>query len=182
MLTPHLPLYARARYFLRILEGVSVQLYHSLYSAIWSKRGTPQAQADWTDPEAWIPERLDGEESKLALRIWRESNGELNPRYLRGSWLYANRHGLLEAGTNGKLTITDRGCAFLDGNPDLIAILDEAEGMLALLRLVVERGPAQRSTLLPGFTTFCHNFTTWRSESPIKLALYSRLMNLMDRG
>jgi hypothetical protein len=39
-LTPDLPIYANARYFLRILDGVPYALYRSTYNAIWEQRGS----------------------------------------------------------------------------------------------------------------------------------------------
>jgi restriction system protein len=68
-LTPHLPEYHVARHFLRILKSVPYTLYRSLYNNIWEQRGNPKETVDWTNPETWIPERLDGLEQELALRI-----------------------------------------------------------------------------------------------------------------
>jgi hypothetical protein len=85
-LTPDLPIYANARHFLRILDGVPYALYCSTYNAIWEQRGNPQEQASWTEPDSWIPQRLQGDKQVLATRIWHESQHALNPRYLRGCW------------------------------------------------------------------------------------------------
>ena len=111
-LTPSLPEYPVAHHFLRILNGVSYTLYRSLYNSIWEQRGNPQETVNWTTPEVWIVERLEGQEQELALRIWRESRGALNPRYLRGSWYLSARHDLLCRDSVDILTITEKGRNF----------------------------------------------------------------------
>jgi len=64
----------------------------------------------------------------------------------------------------------------------VVASIDSYEGVLTILRLVGERGPGKRSEFLPGFAAFCQTYTNYRSDSPIKGALYDRLINLIDRG
>jgi hypothetical protein len=116
-LTPDLPIYSNARYFLQIMDGVPIALYRSMYSDIWGQRDNPQATASWTDPDSWIPQRLSGEEQALAMRFWRESNHTLNPRYLRGSWYLATKHQLLAEGPGGVLGITIAAGNFLKIRP-----------------------------------------------------------------
>ncbi|MEI2776545.1 MAG: winged helix-turn-helix domain-containing protein [Tetrasphaera sp.] len=93
--TPLLPTYTNARHFLRILDGVSAAAYLGMASAIWDQRGNPREQVDWSDPDAWIAARLDGDNRMLALRLWHDSQRQLNPRYTRGCWYFAARHDLL---------------------------------------------------------------------------------------
>jgi restriction system protein len=181
-LTPDLPIYANARHFLRILDGVPYALYRSTYNAIWEQRGNPQEQASWTEPDSWIPQRLQGNQQALALRIWQESKHTLNPRYLRGCWYLAARHELITQ-ENGILRVTERGQQFLD-QPDgpAVAEIDSHEGILTILQLVAERGPGARSDFLPEYATYCLTYTSFHSETVIKGALYDRLFNLIDRG
>jgi restriction system protein len=180
--TPGIPVYPNARHFLRTIEGVPYPLYRSTYNAIWAQRGSPQEQADWTDPDAWISERLEGEEERLALRIWQKSKHELNPRYLRGSWYLASKHVLLSRDEQDTLRITERGEQFLaEAEGTIVAEIDGYEGILNLLKLVADRGPGRRSDFLPGYTDYCRAFTTYRSENVIKGSLYDRLVNLIDR-
>jgi len=182
-LTPGLPLYREARHFLRILDAVPYPLYRTMYDAIREQRGSPKEQEDWTAPDDWIPERLSGSEQALALRIWRESNHELNPRYLRGTWYLATKHRLLDRGHDDILRVTGRGQEFLsDPQGAIVAEIDSYEGLLSILQLVAEHGPGRRSELLPHFTAFCQGFTSYRSETVIKGALYDRLVNLIERG
>jgi restriction system protein len=182
-LTPGLPEYPVARHFLRIINGVSYTLYRNLYNSIWEQRGNPQETVDWSVPEIWILERLEGDEQNLALRLWRESKGTINPRYLRGPWYLCARHHLLIRDQEDILSITPEGEQFLNAHDGpVVAGIDSYEGILTILRLVGERGPGRRSEFLPDFSAFCRTHTNYRSESPIKGALYDRLINLIDRG
>lgn len=182
-LTPHLPTYTSARHFLRILDGTAYGIYRGMVDAIWSQRGTPQETTEWVDPETWIPERLDGEPRALALRLWRESKGEVNPRHVRGAWYLAIKHTLLERGGDDVLRITDRGQDFI-GEPagQVAAEIDRQEGILAALKLVAEKGPGWRGEFLPDFSDFCRTYTTARSEQVIKTYLYDRLQNMVERS
>lgn len=182
-LTPGLPEYQVARHFLRIMDGVPYAQYRSTYNAIWDQRGNPQETVNWANPDQWIPERLTGDEQALALRIWHESSGQLNPRYLRGAWYLTNRHDLLGRDHHDILHVTERGQQFTDEpNSPIVAQIDQYEGILTILRLVAERGPGRRSTFLPDFSAFCRDYTSYQSQNPIKGAMYDRLVNLIARG
>ena len=172
-LIPGIPIYANARHFLRIIDGVSYALYRSTFNAIKAQRGSPQQTVDWRDPDEWIVERLDGEEQRLALRMWQESKHELNPRYLQGVWSLTTRHDLLVQDRSDTLRITERGEGFLaEPEGTVVAEIDGYEGMLNLLKLVADRGPGKRSDFLPGYAEFCHAFTTHRSQNVIKGSLF----------
>lgn len=182
-LTPHLPTYGIARHFLRVMDGVPYSTYRSTYDAILAGRGTPQEQADWTDPDVWIAWRLSNEEQSLALRMWHDSDGELNPRYTLGSWSLTTRHELLIRDGEDMLRISERGQRFLDEPEGSVAgEIDGYEGVLTVLRLVADRGPGKRSEFLARYAEFCRGFTKYRSEGVIKTSLYDRLVNLIDRG
>ena len=182
-LTPHLPPYGIARHFLRILDGVPYSTYRSTRDSILEGRGTPQEPVDWTDPDTWIPELLMGDDEALAFRMWRESGGELNPRHTLGCWSLSTRHNLLARDAGDTLKTTDRGQHFLD-EPEgqTIAEIDAYEGVLTILLLVAERGPAKRSEFLPQYADFCRRFTNYRSEGVFRHSQYNRLVNLIDRG
>lgn len=181
-LTPSLPVYANACHFLRIMNGVPYTLFRRTSSEIYEHRGNPQEQVDWRNPDEWISRRLTGDEAKLALRVWKESNHELNPRHLRGSWYLTTKHQLLSEDEEGILRITTRGKEFLeDVSGATTAEIDSYEGILTILRLVAERGPGRRSDFLPAYTEFCHTYTGYQSDTPIKGSLYDRLTNLIAR-
>lgn len=182
-LTPGFPSYSKARHFLRIVDGVSYPLYRSMYNLIWEQRGNPQEIVNWVNPDEWITERLSGDERELALHFWHDSNHELNPRYLRGKWYLVSKHGLLAKDENELLIVTERGRNFLRHTESAIAAeIDEYEGVLRILQIVAEKGPGWRSEFLNDYTSYCLEFTTYRSETVIKGSLYDRLVNLTERG
>lgn len=181
-LTPHLPDNASARHFIAIMNGVSESLFHSMYAELWTQRGNPQETVDWADPDQWIPQRLSGEQQTLALRLWRESKHAINPRYARGAWTLASRHSLM-TGVGDVLRLTDRGRQFIaEPTGPVVAEIDGLEGTITVLRQVAEKGPGWRGEFLPGFTEFCHAYTTARSDNVIKSLLYNRLNSLVERG
>jgi len=181
-LTPHLPDNASARHFITIMDGVSEGLFHGMYAELWTQRGNPQETVDWADPDQWIPQRLSGEQEALALRLWRESKHTINPRYARGAWTLASRHNLIAA-DGAVLRLTDRGRQFIaEPAGRVVAEIDGIEGTITVLRQVAEKGPGWRGEFLPGFTEFCHAYTTARSDNVIKSYLYNRLNSLVERG
>lgn len=181
-LTPDLPTYTAVRHFMRSVDDVSYWLYRSMFNQIMEARGNPQEQADWADPDQWIPQLLQGEEQKLALRIWHESGKTLNPRYVRGAWYLATKHDLLERNGNGLLRCTAKGSAFLgELTGHVVVEIDGGEGLLVLLRMVAEKGPGKRGDFLSEFGAYCRTYTTFRAETVVKSALYDRLKNLVER-
>jgi restriction system protein len=181
-LTPSYPEYGNVRWFLRILDGTSYSEYREMVSAIWTQRGSPQEQVDWTKPDEWIPARLSGSSAALALKIWHSSNRQINPRHTRGCWYFVARHQLLERGENDEVQTTARGQEFIAAPlGELEAQIDHLEGVLLVLRLISEKGPARRRDLLDEFGHFCRTYTTIQSESAIKDFLYGRVRNLIER-
>jgi len=181
-LTPDLPTFRLAGEFLRIVDGVPRRVYRAMFRQIEARRGTPSGRVDWTDPEAWIPQRLTGAQQTLALRLWRRSAGQLNPRYASNCWLFSQTHLLLQSDRDQWLRITDRGRAFLQDDPPTIAAIDRYEGLFVLLAIVADRGPAMRNKLYAPWAAFCRAETGYRTENVIVWALRQRLLNLRDRG
>ena len=182
-LTPNLPTHPAVRHFMRIIDGASYSLYRSMYNGIWEQRGNPQETVDWADPDQWIPLRLQDEEQKLALRIWRESERTVNPRYLRGAWYLATKHDLLRRNGEGVLRITTEGREFMtQPSGQVVANIDRDEGILVILRMVAEKGPGKRGDFLQEYGEYCRTFTTFHAETVVKTSLYDRLKNLLDRG
>jgi restriction system protein len=179
--TPNFPHYSEARHFLRILDGVSYALYREMSNALYEQRGNPQEQVDWTNPDGWISLRLTGDAAKLATKFWLESGHRVNPRYTRGIWYLAMRHALLER-RGEQLAVTSTGWEFVE-QPlgSLEARIDHIEGVMVVLRLVADRGPARRSDIFDDYAHYCRTHTTIRSDSAIKSFLYNRLVNLIDR-
>ena len=182
-LTPGIPTYSEARAFLRVLNGTPYTLYRSMYTKIQEQMGRPDETVNWTDPESWIPERLSGEEQALALKIWRETGGLVNPRHVRGAWYFTNKHDLLCRGSIDRLEITLAGSSFLENQESgLVVQMDRYEGLLTILQIIAERSPAKRGDILPGYVEFCNTYTTYRTELVYKSSLYDRLVNLLERG
>jgi restriction system protein len=181
--TPLFPTYKNARHFLRMIDGVRADVYQSMASAIWDQRGNPQEQVNWSNPDEWIAQRLSGEDSRLAQRIWLDSQKQLNPRYTRGCWYFVNKHNLMTRSRDGILHMTEQGRVFLnEPGGKLEAEIDEYEGVLVVLNLVAEQGLARRSALLPAFGEYSRSQTTFQSENVLKSSLYDRLRNLIDRS
>lgn len=179
-LTPHIPTYASAQFFLRIIDGVYYSRYRAMFNSIWDQRGNPQDTVNWSTPEKWITERLNGENRQLALRLLHESNGLINPRYTRGVWYLSDRHNLI-AVKDDVITITDYGKDFIKGGKILTEI-DVYEGLLLILNSVAEKESGKRSDYLEPYTVFCHTYTNYQAEASIKSSLSARLVNLIARG
>jgi len=180
-LTPDIPVYPNARHFLRVIDDTPYGLYRRTVSVIQGQRGGQGERVDWTDPDAWISERLSGEEQGLARRIWRGSKQALNPRYLRGCWYLTTKHALVRK-ERDVLRVSERGQQFvIEPEGSVVAEIDGYEGILTTLRLVAERGPGRCSELLPGYVDYCRAFTSHRSEKVIKRSLDDRVINLVDR-
>lgn len=182
-MTPHLPTYAQARAFLRVMTGVPYVEYRSMYEKIIEQIGNPKETVDWTDPEEWIAKRLSGVEQSLAFKIWRESNKKVNPRHTRGSWYLCKKHNLLVRDGADRLQLSSAGQLFLNQTEgELTAEIDRKEGLLTLLQIVSEHSPGKRGEILPEYIDFCNTHTTYHSLAVHKSSLYARLMNLIDRG
>jgi len=149
---PILRPYSETRALMRVLDGTPKQRYTDMDKAIRSQTGTPQNPVNWQDPDTWIGERLEGAHRALARCIWDESDGTLNPRYVRGSHFLINGYDLLETDAEGVYHLTERGHAFLDED------------------------------LLPEWKDFLREHSTFGSPSTFKDTLRHRLVNLIERG
>ncbi len=179
-LTPGLPTFETGQRFLQIIDDVPVLLYRSMEKAIYEHIQNPQNPVNWKDPEAWIPQRLTGENRELALRIWRESGHLVNPRYTFEPMYLCKIHELFSI-RDGVMHITVRGARFVENDDGVLESIDEYEGLLLLLREIAEKGPAKRRDLMETFTTFCHGYTTLRAYSSIDMVHAYDFRNLRQR-
>ena len=179
-LTRYLPKYETAQCFLRIIEGTSYAQLRAMIGAVLGQTGTPQSPVNWSDPGKWIPERLIGDDKKLALRLWEQSDQMINPRYCLGLMSICETHKLV-GNTDDAITLTDAGRMFLDNDAEQLARMDEYDGIKVILSEVAAKGPAQRKHILDAFRHFCHTYTTWQAEGSVKDALGFRLDNLLQR-
>lgn len=180
---PFFPVYEKAARLLGVLAGVSREDFLALNSEVYGQTGTPQDQVDWTDPDAWIVDRLEGRSAQLARSIWEGTARLVNPRHLTGSWRLITNYELLEVDSAGVLNLTEKGRSFIE-EPSGPAVqeLDVEEGLDRILGLVAELGPAGRAELLPPFTKFAREVSNVRADSTTKSFLWARLRNLLERG
>lgn len=179
---PFFPAYSEVRHLLRIWPGFQRKQVTGLRAAVHELRGTPQQNVDWTAPDVWIPERLTGDDRELAMAIWSRSKGAVNPRHAYGHWLLAQRYGLLDESTGGLLELTSAGVDFLD-NPGGVteATIDEAEGLLKLLSIVADNGPARSSELVEDWGDYLKRRSAFGTDTTIRDTMRRRLNNLLER-
>ena len=179
---PLFPVYSELRHLLRVWPGYPRKQVTGLQAAINELRGTPQKAANWTDPATWIPERLKGGDRELAQAIWDRSKGAVNPRHAYGHWLLALRYDLLRADNYGVLQLTTTGRDFLEqpGGEGETAV-DEAEGLIKLLSIVADNGPARAGGLVEEWGDYLSRRSSFGTESTIKDTMRRRLRNLLER-
>ena len=179
---PHFPRYDEVRLVLPVWAGMRRSEVTGLRSTIATLRGTPQEPVDWSSPDEWIPERLTGADRDVALAVWEKSNKLVNPRHVYGHWLLSTNYGLLDEDADGVLRISDRGTDFLKApGGKTEASLDEAEGLLKILALVADTGPASFGELVEGWGDYLARRSKFGTESTIKDTLRRRLRNLLAR-
>ena len=177
------PDYTSLRVVLPVLHGMSRAVVSGLRAAMWEHTGTVDDNVDWTDPDRWIPERLQGEYRDAALRIWTGTRRAVTPRHMAGHWLLASGYGLLTDAPGGALVVTARGRDFLDdADGTAVREIDEHEGVLKLLSIVAEHGPGATGELLAPWMDFVRRASRIRAESTGRSFLYYRLRNLAERG
>ena len=180
--TPHFPLYRNVKHMLAFLDGVPKSLVSGMMQNIFSQMGTPQDPVDWTDPDRWIPQRLSGDQSDFATRIWQQTHHTLNPRHIYGEYLFINSEALLDLDGAHTYHLNARGAAFQRDDPALIRELDEHEGLLQLLQILSTKTRAMRGDLLPEWRDFLNEHSRFRAPDSTKDTLRRRLLNLVDRG
>ena len=180
---PHLPTHDETRAFLRAVTGLQAGQITGLRSTLGGLRGTPQSNVDWSNPDEWMPARLSGDDLATAQAIWKGSKGQVNPRHTTGVWLLSRNYDLLDEASDGTLSLSERGQAFLDEPAgEVVRDVDDAEGLLALLRIVGENGPASSSELQEPWAEHLHRNSRIKSDSATRSYLYQRLRNLLDRA
>ena len=180
---PLFPVYRELRHLLRVWPGRSKAQVTGLHSTLAQLTGTPKNPVDWTDPASWIPAKLKGDARKLAHDIWTTSRGEVNPRHTGGHWLLTQKYELLVEGSDGSLALTDRGRDFIKHRlGESESFLDVQEGLVELLTIVADSGPAQIRGFEEAWAEFLERHSRSRAPSTIRDTLRRRLNNLLDRG
>ena len=180
---PSFPTYRVVRGLLAVWPGRAKTDVTRLHSTITRLSRKPADPADWSDPDAWIPERLPGDQRELAQAIWTGSGKVANPRHTAGSWTLVRHYALIEEDSDGTLQLTDRGRDFLDHRlGETEALVDTQEGLIGLLGIVSDTGPARSGVLLGPWAEFLRECgSSFRSETTIRDTLLRRLSNLRDR-
>ena len=180
---PWFPTYREVRGLLGVWPGHSKADITKLHSTIMQLTGTPDDQVDWSDPDVWIPERLSGDHRKLAHAIWTGSDKIANPRYTAGSWSLVRHYALIVEDSDGNLQLTDRGRDFIRHRlGEAESFLDMQEGLVELLTIVADSGPAQVRGLVEAWAEFLRRHSRFRARSSVRDTLRRRLNNLLDRG
>ena len=179
--TPHFPLYSEVRHLIRIFEGVAQATIKAMVKAISEQTGTPRKPVDWSRPDSWIHKRLSTDSAILADRIWKESEQQINPRYIYGSYLFINSSGLLEDNVFGVYQISARGQAFLENDPKILRELDDNEGLPQLLGILAGKSAARRRDILPEWRDFLREHSRFGTQATIRDTLRRRLRNLVER-
>ena len=177
------PRYAGLRHLLRIWAGHRKSNITGLHKTLEQLRGTPRKPVNWQDPDSWIREKLDGEDRKLAQVIWAESGKSVNPRYTAGGWILSQTYDLLSVdGGDGNLRLTERGRDFIDCEfGEAEAFVDLQEGLIELLAIVADSGPARFGPFVEPWAEFLGRHSRFSSPSTIRDTLRRRLRNLLER-
>ncbi|MCY3540424.1 MAG: AAA family ATPase [Gammaproteobacteria bacterium] len=180
---PDFPSFEIVRTLLPILKGKNIYTVRGLQNSIDTSTGTPQAPTDWSDPDTWIQERLHGSDRELADEIWQQSNGTVNPRYMRGPWLLCNRFQLLKREQDDSLLLTTSGEDFLSNPLGKTEFeIDSQEGMFELLLIIRDNAPCQPKDIVPLWSSFLNNHSENKALSVIKDTQRRRLANLRKRN
>ena len=180
---PLFPTYSEVRHLLKVWNGRPQKQITHLQATIRKLRGTPRNPVDWTQPDAWIPKRLTGDDLDLANDIWTRSNKNVNPRHTYGHWLLNRTYRLIVTDAGGILTMSDHGRDFIDregGNTE--AFLDEQEGLAKLLVMVADNSPTRVSGLLDEWAEYLDRYSRFGTPATRRETLRRRLNNLLDRG
>lgn len=180
--TPWFRPYSEVRMLLTLLQEVSKAAVKSMMAAIDEQTGTPQNPVDWSDPDTWIAERLQGNDEHLARHIWQGSHHSVSPRYIAGALFLIQSYALLVPDTDGIYHISERGRLFLENDPQTVREIDEVEDVLQLLTVLATKSQAKRSDLLPEWGDFLHAHSKFGTEATMKDTLRRRLVNVVERG
>jgi restriction system protein len=175
------PTYAEVGHAIRAFDGESVERVRETINAIREQIGTRQSPVDWSDPDKWIGERLDGDLAAFARKVWDGSGKTLNPRYLYGSYLFIISFKLLDR-VDGIYRTNDRGRRFLARDETIIRELDTSQGIPKVLSLVAERSPCKRGDLLPDWSDYLKAVSVFKMPSIFRDTLRRRLINLAERS
>ena len=174
--------YSEVKWAIKILNKKSRKSVKSMQEAIDEQKGNVQRPVKWKNPSEWIPQRLDGEEQKLALEIWEGSDKSINPRYLHQVLHLVVPNNLLSI-EEGVYKKTELGDKFLNDDLKTIQSVDRNEGIDSLLAIIKKNPSSKTSDLFQDWSDFLVDVgSKMRKKNAIIFSLYRRLNNLIDRG
>jgi restriction system protein len=179
---PIMPLYSQVKSVLKIWDNTPKDSINSTIKAIKNQIGTLENPVDWSDPDLWIPERLSGDEAKIALNLWNESQKSFNPRYMYRLYLFVNTHALLQTDDQEIYHISKKGSSFLSKEIRIIQEIDNKEGILDLLNILTVKKIGKIRDLLPDWDEFLRESFRFGEARSSQEMLRSRLYNLIERG
>lgn len=180
--TPLFPDYREVRQLLAVWAGTPRTAVQQMIKSIQDQTGTPQNPVDWSNPDAWIQERLSGSARELALRVWNESKNTVNPRHTYGSYLFINHYELLQCDSSGTYFLSDTGSKFMAEDADVVRAIDIAEGLPHLLSILATCSPARRGDLVGEWRAFLLEHSKFGTPTTINETLRKRMLNLVERG
>lgn len=179
---PRFPSYSELRLVLPIWNGRDKSQITGLQATIATLRGTPQAPVNWTNPDVWIAEQLQGDDREIANAIWQKTNGKVNPRHVYGHWLLACTYQLLIDNGAGQMMLSERGQNFVDyPDGEAVALVDEQEGVLTILTIVAEKGTGRRADFIDDWADYLARYSRYGTDSTIKDTLSRRLHSILER-
>lgn len=167
---------------LAVYEGVPRDLIDRVMNETRGQRGTPQDQVDWTTPDTWIGERLQGEVAKLAMRFWKESDDLVNPRWLHGPNYLIKIYELARTDASGVCRITEDGHRFIKQDRRFLLELDENEGLIKALDILSTCPQSRLRDLWPEWDPWVRENSKFQADSSIHDALRRRMADLIERG
>lgn len=179
---PTMPLYSNVKLILSIWNNTQKESIKSTINAIFSQTGTNENPMDWSNPYNWISQRLSGEESEIALKVWKISKESINPRYMHLLYNFINTHKLLEIDKNGIYHISKKGNKFIDDDQRTIFEIDNKEGIIDVLNILTVKKEAKIRDLMPDWEDFIKNNFRLGQAKTSQDMLRSRLFNLIERG
>ncbi|MCY3977405.1 MAG: restriction endonuclease [Chloroflexi bacterium] len=176
-----LPKYAEAQYFLRIMEGESYVKYRLMLEDIASQAGSRQSIVDWSDPDSWIPSRLNKKPDScdLAMRLWRQSDRLINPRWSYEIWRFVRSYSFADIQHDTFVT-SERGQRFLADDATAIFEIDQNEMLLILLSDIADKGSGTRRDFIDAYESICQRYTKWKYGSIVN-SFSARVKNLAAR-
>jgi restriction system protein len=178
---PLFPTYTEARALLRFLNKRQVTDYLNMINSISELTGTPQNTVDWSNPDQWIPERLKGIDKEIALALWKETGGAVNPRHVRGCNFLFKRFSLI-SDEAGVYKFSPDGEEFLHhpfGKTEIK--IDSNKGVFKLLKIILTHKEGKSSDFFEEWQEYLTSKTNYRKDKAIMSLLRFRLANLIDR-